>query len=57
VVIGFDDDKDQIIFHAPYFGDRTAMTSKDFMKVWELVVGGIGLVAGIALILVVRRKK
>ena len=36
VVIGFDDDEDQIIFHDPYFGDRIAMTSKDFMKVWEL---------------------
>jgi len=39
VVIGFDDDEDQIIFHDPYFGDRTAMTSKDFMKVWELGKG------------------
>jgi tetratricopeptide (TPR) repeat protein len=35
VVIGFDDDEDQIIFHDPYFGDRQAMTSKDFMKAWE----------------------
>jgi tetratricopeptide (TPR) repeat protein len=39
VVIGFDDDKDQIIFHDPYFGDRNAMRSKDFMKVWELGKG------------------
>jgi tetratricopeptide (TPR) repeat protein len=39
VVIGFDDDEDQIIFHDPYFGDRVAMTSKDFMKVWELGKG------------------
>lgn len=39
VVIGFDDDEDQIIFHDPYFGDRHAMTSKDFMKVWELGKG------------------
>ncbi len=36
VVIGFDDDEDQIIFHDPYFGGRNAMTSEDFMKVWEL---------------------
>jgi tetratricopeptide (TPR) repeat protein len=39
VIIGFDDDKDQIIFHDPYFGGRTAMTSKNFMKVWELGKG------------------
>lgn len=39
VVIGFDDDRDQIIFHDPYFGDRHAMTSEDFMKVWELGKG------------------
>jgi len=39
VVIGFDDDKDQIIFHDPYFGDRHAMKSKNFMKVWELGKG------------------
>ena len=39
VVIGFDDDEDQIIFHDPYFGGRKAMTSKDFMKVWELGKG------------------
>ena len=39
VVIGFDDDEDQIIFHDPYFGDRQAMTSEDFMKVWELGKG------------------
>jgi len=39
VVIGFDDDEDQIIFHDPYFGDRNAMTSEVFMKVWELGKG------------------
>jgi len=39
VVIGFDDDEDQIIFHDPYFGGRSAMTSEDFMKVWELGKG------------------
>jgi tetratricopeptide (TPR) repeat protein len=39
VVIGFDDDEDQIIFHDPFFGDRQAMTSEDFMKVWELGKG------------------
>jgi tetratricopeptide (TPR) repeat protein len=39
VVIGFDEDEDLIIFHDPYFGDRYAMTSKDFLKVWELGKG------------------
>ena len=39
VVIGFDEDEDQIIFHDPYFGDLKAMTSKDFMTVWELGKG------------------
>ena len=39
VVIGFDDDRDQIIFHDPFFGGRKAMTSKNFMKVWELGKG------------------
>jgi tetratricopeptide (TPR) repeat protein len=39
VVIGFDDDENQIIFHDPFFGDRNAMTSEDFMKVWELGKG------------------
>jgi predicted double-glycine peptidase len=39
VVIGFDEDRDLIIFHDPYFGDRHAMTSGDFMKVWELGKG------------------
>jgi tetratricopeptide (TPR) repeat protein len=39
VVIGFDDDKGQIIFHDPYFGGRCAMTFKGFMKVWELGEG------------------
>ena len=36
VVIGFDDDRGQIIFHDPFFGERHAMTTKDFMKVWAL---------------------
>jgi len=35
VVIGFDEDRDQIIFHDPYFGNRSAMTSENFMKEWE----------------------
>jgi tetratricopeptide (TPR) repeat protein len=39
VVIGFDEDEDQIIFHDPYFGARQAMTSKNFVKVWELGKG------------------
>jgi tetratricopeptide (TPR) repeat protein len=39
VVIGFDDDKGQIIFHDPFLGGRHAMTSKTFMKVWELGKG------------------
>ena len=39
VVIGFDDDEDQIIFHDPYFGERHAMKAKDFMKVWEMGKG------------------
>jgi tetratricopeptide (TPR) repeat protein len=39
VVIGFDDAAGQIIFHDPFFGDRKAMTSKNFMKVWELGKG------------------
>jgi len=39
VVIGFDENEDQIIFHDPYFGGRTAMTTKRFMKVWELGKG------------------
>jgi len=39
VVIGFDDDEDQIIFHDPFFGGRCAMTSKAFMKLWELGKG------------------
>jgi tetratricopeptide (TPR) repeat protein len=39
VVIGFDDDKDQVIFHDPYFGGRQAMKTKTFMKVWELGKG------------------
>ena len=36
VVIGFDDDEDQIIFHDPFFGSRRAMKVKSFMRVWEL---------------------
>lgn len=36
VVIGYDEDKGQIIFHDPYFGARQAMKTKLFMKVWEL---------------------
>jgi tetratricopeptide (TPR) repeat protein len=39
VVIGFDDDKGQIIFHDPFLGGRHAMKSKTFMKVWELGKG------------------
>jgi tetratricopeptide (TPR) repeat protein len=39
VVIGFDEDEDQIIFHDPLLGERNAMTVKDFMKVWELGKG------------------
>ncbi|MHB8094201.1 MAG: C39 family peptidase [Candidatus Aminicenantales bacterium] len=39
VVIGFDDEEDQIIFHDPYFGDQYAMTSEDFLKVWNLGKG------------------
>jgi tetratricopeptide (TPR) repeat protein len=39
VVIGFDDAKGLVIFHDPYFGDRKAMTSANFMKVWELGTG------------------
>jgi len=36
VVVGFDEDEDLIIFHDPYFGERMAMTSKNFLKVWDL---------------------
>ena len=39
VVIGFDDDANQIIFHDPLFGGRRAMKVKSFMKVWELGTG------------------
>lgn len=39
VVIGFDDDKNQIIFHDPFFGGRRAMKVKSFMKAWELGTG------------------
>jgi len=36
VVVGFDEAEDLIIFHDPYFGGLMAMTSEDFLKVWEL---------------------
>ena len=39
VVIGFDDDKGQVIFHDPFFGSRYAMTYKNFLRVWELGKG------------------
>ncbi len=39
VVIGYDDDKGQVIFHDPFFGSRYAMKYKNFMKVWELGKG------------------
>ncbi|MDW7759240.1 MAG: C39 family peptidase [Acidobacteriota bacterium] len=39
VVIGYDEDENQIIFHDPYFGDRAYMTNKDFMTVWEMGPG------------------
>jgi len=39
VVIGFDDDKSQIIFHDPLFGGRRAMKAKTFVKVWEMGKG------------------
>jgi tetratricopeptide (TPR) repeat protein len=39
VVIGFDDDKGQIIFHDPLFGGRMAMKVKSFMKVWQMGKG------------------
>lgn len=39
VVIGFDEDENQIIFHDPYFGGRVLMTEKDFMQVWEMGPG------------------
>jgi len=39
VVIGFDDDKGQIIFHDPLFGSRRAMKTRSFLKVWELGKG------------------
>jgi len=39
VVVGFDDDEGQIIFHDPFFGGRNAMKAKTFMKVWELGKG------------------
>jgi hypothetical protein len=39
VVIGFDEQDDLIIFDDPYFGDRVAMSSRNFMKVWELGAG------------------
>jgi len=39
VVIGFDDDDDQVIFHDPFFGSRYAMSYKNFLKVWDLGKG------------------
>jgi len=39
VVIGFDDEEGQVIFHDPFLGERKVMTSKTFMKVWELGKG------------------
>jgi tetratricopeptide (TPR) repeat protein len=39
VVIGFDDDDDQVIFHDPFFGSRYAMSFKNFLKVWDLGKG------------------
>lgn len=39
VVIGFDEEEDQIIFHDPYFGERMAMASGEFMKLWALGPG------------------
>lgn len=39
VVIGFDDDRGQIIFHDPLFGARRAMKVGDFLKVWEMGPG------------------
>ena len=39
VVIGFDEDDRQIIFHDPLLGERYAMKDRDFMKVWALGKG------------------
>jgi len=39
VVIGYDDDKGQVIFHDPFFGSRYAMSNKNFLRVWELGKG------------------
>jgi tetratricopeptide (TPR) repeat protein len=39
VVIGFDEDEGQIIFHDPLFGGRKAMRTKTFMRIWELGKG------------------
>jgi tetratricopeptide (TPR) repeat protein len=39
VVIGFDDDRGQIIFHDPLFGGRRAMKVESFLKVWEMGQG------------------
>ena len=39
VVIGFDDEKGQVIFHDPFFGSRYAMSNKNFLNVWELGKG------------------
>lgn len=39
VVIGFDEEDDQIIFHDPLLGERSAMKVRNFRKVWELGKG------------------
>ena len=39
VVIGFDDGREQVIFHDPFFGSRFAMSYKNFLSVWELGKG------------------
>lgn len=36
VVIGFDDARGCIVFHDPFFGERRAMKTADFLKAWEL---------------------
>ena len=39
VVVGFDEGRGQVIFHDPFFGSRFAMSSKNFLNVWELGKG------------------
>lgn len=39
VVVGFDDRKGRIIFHDPLLGARRAMSTRRFMKAWELGKG------------------